>query len=70
MTQITIIGAGLAEPFVTPVIKDYPEQYRDPQHMWAATRLSYYGLGYNTHLVPEGTQPKSYDDLRRLSRIR
>jgi ABC-type Fe3+ transport system substrate-binding protein len=58
-----IIAAGLAEPFVTPAVADYPAQYRDPRHMWAATRLSYYGLAFNTDLVPEGTQPKSYDDL-------
>jgi ABC-type Fe3+ transport system substrate-binding protein len=58
-----IIAAGFAEPFSTPVITDYPVQYRDPHHMWAATRLSYFGLAYNTRLVPEGTQPKSYADL-------
>jgi ABC-type Fe3+ transport system substrate-binding protein len=58
-----IVAAGFAEPFSSPATADYPAQYRDPRHMWAATRLSYYGLAYNTHLVPAGTQPKSYDDL-------
>ena len=58
-----IVAAGLSEPFSSPAVADYPAQYRDPHHMWAATRLSYYGLAYNTHLVPAGTQPKSYNDL-------
>lgn len=58
-----VIDAGLAEPFSTPVIAEYPAQYRDTRHLWAATRLSYYSLAYNTRLVPAGTQPKSYADL-------
>ena len=58
-----IVAAGFAEPFTSPVVANYPEPYRDPHHMWAATRLSYYSLAYNTHLVAPGTQPKSYDDL-------
>ena len=31
--------------------------------MWTASRLSYFGLAYNTKLVPPGAQPKSYQDL-------
>ena len=59
----TVIQAGFAMPFDTPVLAEYPEARRDPRHLWAATRLSYYSIGYNTKLVAPGTQPKTFDDL-------
>lgn len=58
-----IIQAGFALNFDTPVLDEYPKERRDPRHLWAATRLSYYSLGYNTKLVERGTQPKSFEDL-------
>jgi len=56
-------GAGLTQPYYTPLVAQLPERYRDPQNRWAYTRISYFGAAYNTRLVPPGTQPKSYDDL-------
>src|SRR5258708_33137027 len=38
-------------------------QYRDRSGVTAAPRFSYYGIAYNTRLVPRGTQPQSFDDL-------
>ncbi len=57
------VSAGLVQPFTTPAINEYPEQFRDPRKFWAPTRLSYFGIAYNTKLVPPNKIPKSYDDL-------
>jgi iron(III) transport system substrate-binding protein len=37
--------------------------YRDPRGNWASTRISYFGLAYNTKLVPADQVPKTYEDL-------
>jgi iron(III) transport system substrate-binding protein len=57
------VGAGLTQPYSTPMVEELPDRYRDPQNRWTYTRISYFGAAYNTTLVPPGTQPKSYDDL-------
>jgi iron(III) transport system substrate-binding protein len=41
----------------------FPERYRDPNNLWAPTRLSYYSIAYNTKLVPPAKVPRSYADL-------
>jgi ABC-type Fe3+ transport system substrate-binding protein len=57
------VGAGLTQPYYTPLVEQIPERYRDPANRWTYTRISYFSAAYNTRLVPPGTQPKSYDDL-------
>jgi iron(III) transport system substrate-binding protein len=57
------VGAGLAQPYYTPAIEAYPQEYRDPTHMWTPTRLSYYSIAYSTRLVPADKVPKTYEDL-------
>lgn len=54
---------GLTVPFYSPSIENYPPQLKDSQHYWAATNVYFMALGYNTKLVPPGTEPKTYDDL-------
>ena len=58
-----VIQAGFALSFDSPVLEEYPKERRDPRKLWAATRLSYYSLGFNTKQIAQGTQPKSYEDL-------
>ena len=36
---------------------------RDPRRLWVPTRMSYFGIAYNTRLVPAATAPKTYEDL-------
>jgi iron(III) transport system substrate-binding protein len=55
--------AGLVQPFVTPALAAYPEEYRDPRGLWVPTRLSYYSVAYNTRLAPPNLAPKTYADL-------
>lgn len=57
------IGAGLVQPFSSPVLAEYPEKYRDPRNLWAPTRLSYFSIAYNTKLVPADKVPKTYEAL-------
>jgi iron(III) transport system substrate-binding protein len=57
------VAANLLVPYSTPAIEAYPQKYRDPNHMWTPTRLSYFGLAYNTKLVTADKAPKSYQDL-------
>jgi iron(III) transport system substrate-binding protein len=60
---VPLINAGAVLPFTSPQIADYQEIYRDPRHLWAATRFSYYGLGYNTKEVTKAEVPKTYEAL-------
>lgn len=57
------VEAGLTVPFTTPATDALPEMYRDPKGNWVSTRVSYFGIAYNTKLVPADQVPKSYDDL-------
>ncbi len=57
------VSANLVQPFTSPVLSEYPEQFRDPRKFWAPTRLSYFGIAYNTKQVPANKVPKSWDDL-------
>lgn len=65
-------GSGLAEimsaakaveKFTTPAIENVPQKYRDPSNEWVPSRISYFGMAYNTKHIPPGTQPKTYEDL-------
>lgn len=57
------VGAGLTQPYYTPLVEQIPERYRDPANRWTYTRISYFSAAYNTRLVPPAGVPKSYDDL-------
>ncbi len=43
--------------------KDYPALYKDPEGYWVANNLFVNTPGFNTALVPKGTEPKTYQDL-------
>jgi ABC-type Fe3+ transport system substrate-binding protein len=55
--------AGAVEAFYTPNTATFPANYVDPKGMWAASRLDYFGLAYNTRAVPAAEAPKSFEDL-------
>jgi len=57
------VGANVVQPYYTPAVAAFPEAYRDPNQLWAPTRLSYYSIAYNTKLVPPDKVPKSYEGL-------
>jgi ABC-type Fe3+ transport system substrate-binding protein len=57
------VEANIAQPYYSPAAAGFAQEYRNPTGLWAPTRLSYYGIAYNTKLVPPDKVPKSYDDL-------
>ena len=50
-------------PFKSPYTEAIPARYQDKTNLSAASRLNFFGIAYNTKLVPPGTQPKTFDDL-------
>jgi ABC-type Fe3+ transport system substrate-binding protein len=57
------VQAKVVDRYFTPEISAYPEKYRDKDGQWTPTRLSYFGIAYNTNLVPAHQVPNSYEDL-------
>src|SRR5215472_4504045 len=57
------VAANIVLPYYAPAVERFPTAYRDPNGLWAPTRLSYYSIAYNTRLVPPDKVPKSYEDL-------
>lgn len=58
-----MVKAGAVQPFHSPSLAAYPEKYRDPKRLWAASRFSYMGMAYNTKLISPSEAPKTYQDL-------
>jgi iron(III) transport system substrate-binding protein len=55
---------GWLAPFVSEdIAKYFPEQYRDPDGMFATTRIWLSSIAYNTRLVKSEDAPKSFADL-------
>ena len=54
---------GLVEQWIPPSAELLPAQYRDRDKYWAASNLYVLTPGFNTELVPKGTEPKTYQDL-------
>jgi ABC-type Fe3+ transport system substrate-binding protein len=55
--------ADVVQKFTSPALDQYPAKLRDANNLWAATRLSYYCMAYNTDLVTAAEVPKTFDDL-------
>jgi ABC-type Fe3+ transport system substrate-binding protein len=56
-------NSGLAQPFNTPIMAEYPKNYIDADHSWVSIRSSWQGIGWNTRLVSEADAPKTWEDL-------
>ncbi len=57
------VEAGYAQPMWSPEFAAIPEQRRDPNGLWAPTRMNYFSVAYNTRLVSAEEAPKTFDDL-------
>jgi ABC-type Fe3+ transport system substrate-binding protein len=57
------IKAGFAEAFFSPSLAAYDKGSLSPEGLWAPTRTNYYGLAYNTKLVPAAEVPQTVEDL-------
>ena len=58
-----MVTAKKLEKFYTPAAKGIPDKFKPKNGLWLPSRFTYVGLGYNTKLVPPGSQPKTYEDL-------
>jgi iron(III) transport system substrate-binding protein len=56
-------NSGLAQPFETPIMAEYPKQYVDPAHNWVSIRSSWQGIAWNTKMVSEADAPKTWEAL-------
>ena len=57
------VRSGLAQEAWSPQLADIPEYMRDRRRFWVPTRMSYFGMAYNTRLVSADAAPKTYEDL-------
>jgi ABC-type Fe3+ transport system substrate-binding protein len=57
------LGAGLVQPFYSPMAAAFPPSMRDDRNLTAPTRVSYFDLAYNTKLVPADKAPSTYEGL-------
>jgi iron(III) transport system substrate-binding protein len=62
-TVVPLEREGYVLQWQPEAAKDYPDLYKDPQGYWIASNLYINTPGYNTSLIPKGTQPKTYQDL-------
>lgn len=60
---VAAIKAGAVIPFHADALQDFPDGYYDPKGLWASTRVSYFGIGYNTKQIPPADVPQTYEDL-------
>jgi ABC-type Fe3+ transport system substrate-binding protein len=54
---------GLVLHWLPEATKHFPEGLYSPTGSWVASNLYVLTPGFNTSLVPKGTEPRSYDDL-------
>src|SRR3954469_10827395 len=56
--------SGWLAPFVSEdIVRYFPPEYRDPDGMFATTRIWLSSIAYNTNLVKPENAPKSFADL-------
>ena len=60
-TSITLKKMNLVEKW-TPDVK-LPDRYKDPEGYWMASQEYVLLPGYNTDLIPKGSEPKNFEDL-------
>ena len=58
-----VVKAGFADSAWSPELDNISAKIRDTRMLWAPTRMSYFGMAYNTRLVAANDAPKTYDDL-------
>src|SRR3954468_5744524 len=62
-TVVPLKKEGFVLQWLPDSAKEYPADLKDPEGYWIACNLFIITPGYNTGLVPNGTEPKTYQDL-------
>ncbi len=59
----TLQKSGLIMKWTPDRAASLPKQFVDPEGYWIATNIYVLTPGFNTELVPKGTEPKTWEDL-------
>jgi ABC-type Fe3+ transport system substrate-binding protein len=62
-TVVPLKKEGYALQWLPDPARAYPAQYKDAEGYWVANNLFFLTPGFNTALVPRGTEPRSYQAL-------
>ena len=62
-TVVPLKKEGFVLQWLPDPAKAYPAPYKDPEGYWVANNLFFLTPGFNTALVPKGTEPRSYQAL-------
>ncbi|HLH95534.1 MAG TPA: extracellular solute-binding protein [Xanthobacteraceae bacterium] len=62
-TVVPLKQEGYVLQWQPEAAKGYPDLYKDPEGYWVASNIYINTPGYNTSLVPKGTEPHTYQDL-------
>src|SRR5215467_10833024 len=62
-TVVPLKKEGFVLQWLPDAARDYPAEAKDPQGYWIASNLYIITPGFNTSLVPRGSEPKTYQDL-------
>jgi iron(III) transport system substrate-binding protein len=62
-TVVPLKKEGYVLQWLPDPAKAYPALYKDPEGYWVANNLFFLTPGFNTELVPKGTEPRSYQAL-------
>lgn len=58
-----LVREGAVMKFQPDFVADWPKDLYDPNGYWTAHRLTIVTPGVNTSLIPEGTEPGTFEDL-------
>jgi len=62
-TVVPLKKEGYVLKWLPDPAKAYPAQYKDPEGYWVANNLYFLAPGFNTRLVPRGSEPRTYQAL-------
>jgi ABC-type Fe3+ transport system substrate-binding protein len=62
-TVVPLKKEGYVLQWLPEAAKAYPAAYKDPEGYWVANNLFFLAPGFNTGLVPKGTEPRTYQAL-------
>jgi iron(III) transport system substrate-binding protein len=62
-TVVPLKKEGYVLKWLPDAAKGYPARYKDPEGYWVANNLYVLTPGFNTSLVPKGTEPRTYQAL-------
>ncbi len=60
---VTLDKEGMVLRWSPDAAKRFPKHLYDPEGRWIATNLYVLTPGFNTDLVPKGTEPRTFEDL-------